>query len=834
MLVATSRWALAPLLAGAVALGQLVLAQFFTFVPVGARAAGIGVSLTTALLIAAGYAAGLAQRPTENDGRARTLPWSVILIAGALLAAFGGVLGWTRLGALLPAEDMGSGGILRAMLTTDGVGFASVGLLALGAALGLRGRPRSFVFGALGSLAILVVVVLAFELARRVWVDPAAIRGWTAAAAGLAVLVTGFALAWARRSIAVVEMAWTALLTGYVLYIGVAAGPEALISAWSLPIEQILLALSVVPTIGILALLAVGGSLGFLLFGSGHLDPGFGYEIRVAMRYLQVNLQGTSRLVYSGVFAVLVFAASLGAGLWGFGMGGAAEAVGFGLGVWALALGVRALFSKARVRGAVVLGLLAAAFLGYQVLGAEALAVGSTLASFLALFHWGSSAKPRSRQPPFVGVVTVISVVGVGLGVLAQVVVLSVMSGFENDLKSKILGAHAHVVIEKYGDDFAEYPDVEARAREVLGVRTAAAFVLGDAMMSTDVGLSGTLVKGVDPGSEDAVGELRANLERGRVEYLVEPSKIPGGCGRTRFPPRPTPPKKTDTGTAAPVPLDAVASEGSARCAGRVLPGVIIGKELSRTLRAYVGDVVKLVSPVSEELGPLGPTPKLRRFRVAGIFYSGMYEYDAKLAYVSIEEAQKFFGKRGRASGVELKIADIESSGWVVKSLELGLGGEPYRVKDWRDMNKELFSALLLEKMAMFVALAMIITVASFLIVATLVMIVLQRGREIAILKSMGASESSILKVFVVQGVVVGVGGALLGVALGVTICSLLQNVGLRLDERVFYIERLPVVVDTVEVTVIAVSAMIITYLATIYPAMSAAVLRPVDGLREE
>ncbi|MEL6187117.1 MAG: FtsX-like permease family protein, partial [Myxococcota bacterium] len=226
--------------------------------------------------------------------------------------------------------------------------------------------------------------------------------------------------------------------------------------------------------------------------------------------------------------------------------------------------------------------------------------------------------------------------------------------------------------------------------------------------------------------------------------------------------------------------------------------------------------------------------PKLRRFRVAGIFYSGMYEYDAKLAYVSIKEAQKFFGKRGRASGVELKIEDIESSGLVVKSLELGLGGEPYRVKDWRDMNKELFSALLLEKMAMFVALAMIITVASFLIVATLVMIVLQRGREIAILKSMGASESSILKVFVVQGVVVGVGGALLGVALGVTICSLLQNVGLRLDERVFYIERLPVVVDGVEVAVIAISAMIITYLATIYPAMSAAVLRPVDGLREE
>ncbi|MEO1229988.1 MAG: ABC transporter permease [Myxococcota bacterium] len=832
--MATSRWALAPLLAGAVAIAQLLLAQVFAFVPVGARAAGIGVSLTTALLIAAGYVAGRASRPTERDGRAGVLPWMVLLLTSVLLAAFGGALGWTPAGELFPGRQMGSGGILRAMLTTDAVMFPGVALLNLGTQLGLRGRPRSVAFGTLGSLLILGIVAVAFELARGVWVDPAAIRGWTAAAGVLAVLITGFGLAWARRSIAIVEMTWTALLTGYALYIGVAAGPEALISAWSLPIEQILLALSVVPTVGILALLAVGGSLGFLLFGSGHLDAGFGYEVQVAMRYLQVNLQGTSRLVYSGFFALLVFAASLGAGLWGYGMGGPAEAAGFGLSVWALAFGLRALLGGWWLKGAVTLGLLGASGLAYIAFGASSLALGAGLASLAAILRFGPRPQRALRQSPFVGVVTVISVVGVGLGVLAQVVVLSVMSGFENDLKSKILGAHAHVVVEKYGDDFAEYTGVEKRARKVAGVHTAAAFVLGDAMMSTDVGLSGTLVKGVDPGSEDAVGELRSNLERGRVEYLVEPSKIPGGCGRTPFPPRPTPPKKTEEGAAGPLPLDAVASGGSARCAGRVLPGVIIGKELSRTLRAYVGDVVKLVSPVSEELGPLGPTPKLRRFRVAGIFYSGMYEYDAKLAYVSIKEAQKFFGKRGRASGVELKIEDIESSGLVVKSLELGLGGEPYRVKDWRDMNKELFSALLLEKMAMFVALAMIITVASFLIVATLVMIVLQRGREIAILKSMGASESSILKVFVVQGVVVGVGGALLGVALGVTICSLLQNVGLRLDERVFYIERLPVVVDGVEVAVIAISAMIITYLATIYPAMSAAVLRPVDGLREE
>jgi lipoprotein-releasing system permease protein len=434
-------------------------------------------------------------------------------------------------------------------------------------------------------------------------------------------------------------------------------------------------------------------------------------------------------------------------------------------------------------------------------------------------------------------VVSIISVVGVALGVTALIVVLSVMSGFEEDLKSKILGAHAHVVVEKYGDDFLEYEAVEEKIRAAPRVQSAAAFVLGDAMISTDGGLSGALVKGIDPRSSDAVGELRENLERGRVEYLLEPKKIPGACGRSFLPPRPPVPvggSSTSATVAEPLVPGGVALGGSAECTGRVLPGIIVGKELARTLRAQVGDAVKLVSPVSDEIGPLGPTPKLRRYRVAGIFYSGMYEYDAKLAYVAMKRAQKFFGMRGKATGVETKIDDIDASGLVVSDLERRLGGRPYRVKDWREMNKELFSALLLEKIAMFVALTMIITVASFLIVATLVMIVLQRGREIAILKSVGASAASVMKIFVIQGVIVGVGGALLGVGAGVGICLLLETVGLRLDERVFYIEQLPVVLDWTEVGIIAASAMVITYLATIYPAMTAAILRPVDGLRED
>lgn len=830
MVLSTQRPSAAAPLALALALAQLGVASLLTEVPTGTRALGAGASVTTALLLCAGYLLG--RTAPDRPGRGRSIPWPSVAMTALFLAIFG-LLGW-GLGlaeAVGPAEWVGPGRAGRSMLATDAVAFPAVVLLAMGALLGTRSRRGAVLFGFVGAAALLGSTWAGYQVVRHIVLEPAAIGSWTVTVGALATLAVGFGLAWARSSVAFVEMAITALVCGYTLYLGVALGPPALVGRWTLPIEQVLLALSIVPSIALMALLSVGGSLGYLLFGSGRFDPRFGYETRVALRYLQVNLQGASGRILIGLF-LLAFCVQ--AGLWAYLSRGPTDGVAGALAVWAVGLPAWALALGHRRKGAVLLPLAGAALAAWLLIGALA-AVASLLAlTVAALVPWRRKSG-SAQKPPFVGVVTVISVVGVAMGVLALIVVLSVMSGFEEDLRSKILGAHAHVVVEKYGDDFEEYADVEAKVRTAPGVRTAAAFVTGDAMMSTDVGLSGTLVKGIDPASDDAVAELRKNLERGRVAYLLTPEKIPGACGRRIFPTRPKPPPgHTSTGAAGAFELDRLALGGAAECSGRILPGVIIGKELSRTLRAYVGDVVKLVSPVSDEIGPLGPTPKLRRYRVAGIFYSGMFEYDAKLAYVSMQRAQKFFGKRGRASGVELKIEDIDASGTVVSDLELRLGGKPYRVKDWRDMNKELFSALLLEKIAMFVALTMIIAVASFLIVATLVMIVLQRGREIAILKSIGASEASIMKIFVVQGVVVGVGGAVLGVLLGVDICQILRDIGLPLDERIFYIEQLPVVLDPFQVRLISISAIVITYLATIYPALTAAVLEPVDGLREE
>jgi lipoprotein-releasing system permease protein len=433
------------------------------------------------------------------------------------------------------------------------------------------------------------------------------------------------------------------------------------------------------------------------------------------------------------------------------------------------------------------------------------------------------------RKHSAISVVAVISVLGVATGVMALIVVLSVMSGFEEDLKSKILGAHAHIVLEKTGDDFYEYADVEARVQDLEGVSSAAAYILGDGMISSDIGLSGTLVKGIDPNNERATADLRNGVVHkegsGSFEHLLKPELIPGA--RMRYELEET---TTSTRVDGAKPVLRELPEGQAK----ILPGIIIGRELSKTLHAYVGDTVKLVSPVSEEIGPTGPQPKLRRFRVAAIFYSGMYEYDAKFTYVDMKQAQSFFGLRKKASGVEIKVGDVDDTSRIVEEMKRRVGGYPYKVKDWREMNKELFSALLLEKLVMFIILTFIILVASFNIVATLIMIVLEKGKEIAILKSLGSSDSSIMKIFVVQGLIVGVGGALLGLFGGVGICAFIAKFGVDLDPKVFYIERLPVAMSWGEIAAIGIAAVVISYLATIYPAITAAQLRPVEGLRDD
>ncbi len=264
------------------------------------------------------------------------------------------------------------------------------------------------------------------------------------------------------------------------------------------------------------------------------------------------------------------------------------------------------------------------------------------------------------------------------------------------------------------------------------------------------------------------------------------------------------------------------------------LPGMIIGRELAKSLQVELGDELNVVTP-NGELGPMGRMPKSRPFRVVGIFYSGMYEYDASYGYTQISDVEDFVGVKG-ATGVELKTVGVDQALEIAESIqqELDPSAKRYDVLDWMELNRSLFYALKLEKIAMFVVLTFIILVASFSIVAMLIMIVIEKGREIAVLKALGATDTGIMKTFILQGTVIGAVGAGIGLVLGLLICYLLETVGFPLNSEVYYISTLPVDMNWSEIVMVVVCAVGISVLATIYPSIQAARLKPVDGLRDD
>ena len=423
---------------------------------------------------------------------------------------------------------------------------------------------------------------------------------------------------------------------------------------------------------------------------------------------------------------------------------------------------------------------------------------------FVSIRHL--SAKKSQK---FISLNTWISIAGVGLGVMALIVVIAVMSGFSKDLRDKILGTNSHVVVSNMNRGMVEnYDGILKKVRSVKGVIAAAPFIMNQVMLINGDRVSGIVVRGIDPEKEETVSDLGKNMVSGTVSDLKTKSIFSGEIqGREK----------------------------------KNRAGIILGKELSRRLGVGVGDIVSMVSPVSR-VTPVGLIPRMKLFKVVGVFESGMYEYDANLSFILLKSAQKFFSMKNGVSGIEVRVADIELAGEIASVIQKELGF-PYLVRDWMRMNRNLFSALKLEKIVMFIILILIIFVAAFNIVSTLFMLVMEKAKEIAILKSMGASCSSIMKIYSYQGLVIGLVGTFLGCAAGFVIVPNLNEIVSSIESifgivafpsDVYYLDRLPSKIQYMDSFLIIIFSVVICLVASLYPAWRASKLDLVDGLRYE
>jgi lipoprotein-releasing system permease protein len=408
------------------------------------------------------------------------------------------------------------------------------------------------------------------------------------------------------------------------------------------------------------------------------------------------------------------------------------------------------------------------------------------------------------RKSTFISIITFISTAGVALGVMALIIVLAVMTGFEEDLKGKILGTNAHIVVLKIGSPIEDYKNVEKKLMSFPGVVASTPFIYSQVMLSNGSNVSGVVLRGIDPKTDIKVTNLGKSLVQGKLQNLEKP---------------------------------VAASDGSSPA----LPGVVIGKELAKNLNLYMGDTLNMVSPLGT-MTPFGMIPKMKRFRVAGIFDTGMYEYDSTLAYAGLTEVQSFLSLGDAVTGIQLKVNDVYKSGQISREINSGLGA-PYFARDWMQLNKNILFALKTEKVVMFIILTLIVLVAAFGIASTLFMVVMEKNKDIAILKSMGATGRSIMKIFVLEGLIIGVAGTAIGLVFGLLIALNLESIvgfvqkvtGFELFSKdIYYLNHFPSQVVASDVLVISATAILISFIATLYPSWQGSRLTPAEALRYE
>jgi lipoprotein-releasing system permease protein len=406
-------------------------------------------------------------------------------------------------------------------------------------------------------------------------------------------------------------------------------------------------------------------------------------------------------------------------------------------------------------------------------------------ALFVSLRYLKSKKRYRT-----VSLNTFISIAGVVIGVATSIITLSVMTGFQGYFRDKILSAISHVVVLEYsGKGVHDQKALQEKVARTPHVVATTPFIISQVMLASHDRVQGVVVRGIDPRTEGTVTDLEKNIRQGSLQDLQRTA--------------------------------------------RELPGIVIGEDLARKFSVSVGDTITMVNPIGEE-SPMGMVPKMRKFTLVGIFDAGMYDYNTGFAYISIPEAQKFFNMPGSISGIQVRVDDIYNAAAIAESIQSSVGF-PYYTRNWIEMNKNFFSALKLEKIGMSLILVVIIIVASFNIIGTLTMIVMEKSREIAILKSMGSSEGSIMKIFMFSGLIIGAVGTVLGSAIGYSAVVVIARSGIiSLPKDVYQVSHLPLSITGFDILFVAMMALGISFLATIYPAWQAARQDPVEVLRYE
>jgi len=406
------------------------------------------------------------------------------------------------------------------------------------------------------------------------------------------------------------------------------------------------------------------------------------------------------------------------------------------------------------------------------------------------LFIGGRYLRAKQRHA-FISLITILSIAGVAVGVMALIVVIAVMAGFEADLKSRILGGQPQVIVKRHGGAFSNYHKILKEIEQSEGVAAATPFILSQVMLRAKGGATGAVLRGIDP---DTAGRVMTTLQQ---VNLPDP-EASGSTGDTRT----------------------------------AIPGIVLGRELARNLGVVEGDVIYLISPRGM-LSIIGHVPAMKQFRVTGFFESGMYDYDQTFAFIHIKDAQKLMRMGKSVSGIDVRVTNIYNARKIAQQISSKLKF-PYWAVDWMQMNRNLFKALKLERRVMFIILTLIVLVAAFNIASSLIMMVMGKTRDIAILKAMGATDRSIRKIFVFNGMVIGTFGTLLGLGLGLFLCFLLKHINVHelAGDIYYFTTSLPVKLEFINVLSIIVAALVICFLATLYPARQASKLHPVDAIR--